>query len=96
MFHPAGTALSALVSLHVLLCAPCEVKLVLAILLQMFDMGMSGVGPVRKVTELARLMTYADRGTSTANLLLLASVRVWHFISMLLEVCCLSECPPEK
>ena len=33
----------------------------------MFDMGVSGVGPVKKITEMANVMTTAERGDSAAH-----------------------------
>ncbi len=34
--------------------------------MQMFDMGVSGVGPVRKLSEMTNVMPSADKGTFAA------------------------------
>lgn len=34
------------------------------VLMQMFDMGVSGVGPVKKLSEMTNVMPSADKGAS--------------------------------
>ena len=34
--------------------------------MQMFDMGVSGVGPVKKLSEMTNVMPSADKGASAA------------------------------
>ena len=49
--------------------------------MQMFDMGVSGVGPVRKLSEMTNVMPSADKGTFAAPSMQLFCSMGIHLIS---------------
>jgi len=51
------------------------------ILMQMFDMGVSGVGSVRKLSEMTNVMPSADKGTFVAHPMQLFCSMGIHLIS---------------
>ncbi len=61
------------------------------VLMQMFDMGVSGVGPVGKLSEMTNVMPSADKGTFAAPAMQLFCSMVIHLIStsILISDCCL-------